>query len=170
MLSSNLNFLNCLFQYYFKGHEYICQKETVTQKKHGFGVFAYLNSTFLQTFPHGNAPPDKTPGSSTCLRLLFMLTNHRLINRVHIQGDFHPIRSCPCLVYTNRSTCQFSTTLQNAGELERCEQQPRVLLLFIIKEQISNCSLSKTQAFGTWRMRYIKGFLSGKWTAEKVVE
>jgi len=29
---------------------------------------------------------------------------------------------------------------------------------------------SKTQAFGTWKIRHIEGVNSGKWTAEKMVE
>lgn len=31
-------------------------------------------------------------------------------------------------------------------------------------------TISKTQAFGTWSMGHLEGLLSGKWTAEKVVE
>ena len=31
-------------------------------------------------------------------------------------------------------------------------------------------TISKTQAFGTWKIRHIEGLHSGKWTAEKVIE
>ena len=31
-------------------------------------------------------------------------------------------------------------------------------------------TISRTQAFGTWRIRHIEGSHSGKWTAEKMVE
>ena len=31
-------------------------------------------------------------------------------------------------------------------------------------------TISKTQAFGTWRIRHVEGSHSGKWTVEKVVE
>jgi hypothetical protein len=31
-------------------------------------------------------------------------------------------------------------------------------------------TISKTQAFGTWKIRHIKGLHSGKWTAKKMVE
>ncbi len=31
-------------------------------------------------------------------------------------------------------------------------------------------TISKTQAFGTWKIRHIEGTHSGKWTVEKVVE
>jgi hypothetical protein len=72
---------------------------------------------------------------------------------------------------------------------------PRVLLLFKIKSKVKNGiikakifgnaqvgdsfyqisgemigTISKTQAFGTWKIRHIEGLHSGKWTAGKVVE
>jgi len=57
-----------------------------------------------------SSPPDLPSRKRPCLRLVFMLTNHRLINWVHIQGTSchaitlakagHPISSRPCRAYT----------------------------------------------------------------------
>ncbi|RZB35669.1 MAG: hypothetical protein SRB2_02966 [Desulfobacteraceae bacterium Eth-SRB2] len=71
----------------------------------------YQRTASRKDFPTlRSSPPDLPSWKRPCLRIVFMIANHRLINWVHIQGTSchaitlakagHPIRSRPCRAYT----------------------------------------------------------------------
>ena len=100
------------------------------------------------------------------------------IKQTQDQGGFYPVKG-PFVMNLSRTAGGYGNVTVRGrmkGKVKKGIMEAKIFGDAQVEDTFYRISgemrgtISKTQAFGTWKIRHIEGTHSGKWTAEKVLE